>query len=361
MSLQRVPQAGTLPNPTVSFAYGLSPIETRLGPQQAKISVSQMFPWFGTLNAKEKQAALTAQSYYEQYIYEKNKLTYNISSIYYNLYFINKSIEYTHKQLEIIGTLERLANIKLENNQASMVDVLRFQMAQEELQSKLLLKEDNKRTVSIKFNLLLNKTENSNINFPDSLLVPEKQHFFRDSIKNNPQLKAIEANYTSSDYQIKASKLSGYPSIGLGLDYAFIGNRTDMQVQGSGTNAIMPMISISIPLYRKKYKAKINESQLNKQRIEYQQVAVQNSLISEYEKAMQDYNDAYRNIVLSKSLLEKANKVLNILKVAYTTSGKDYDQLLEMQNITLKYQINYEKAVIDLYKAISYLEFLVAR
>ena len=78
MSLQRVPQVSSLANPTVSFAYGLSPIETRLGPQQAKISVTQMFPWFGTLNAKEKQAALIAQYDYEENNNSKNKLTYNI-------------------------------------------------------------------------------------------------------------------------------------------------------------------------------------------------------------------------------------------------------------------------------------------
>ena len=52
-ALERVPQAGALPDPTVAFGYFVQPIETRLGPQQAKISAMQMFPWFGTLSARE--------------------------------------------------------------------------------------------------------------------------------------------------------------------------------------------------------------------------------------------------------------------------------------------------------------------
>ena len=52
-ALERVPQVGALPDPTVAFGYFIQPIETRLGPQQAKISASQMFPWFGTLSARE--------------------------------------------------------------------------------------------------------------------------------------------------------------------------------------------------------------------------------------------------------------------------------------------------------------------
>ena len=179
--------------------------------------------------------------------------------------------------------LERQANIKFESNQSSMVDVLWFQMAKKELEAKVSFLKDKKITVSTQFNLLLNKNKKTEINILDSLIIPENKLFLLDSIlQNNPQLKAIDAKYSSADYQIQASKLSGYPSIGIGLDYAFIGNRTDMNVENSGTDAIMPMINISIPLYRKKYKAKINESLLNKERIEYQRKAVQNSLIADY-------------------------------------------------------------------------------
>ena len=53
-SLELAPQVKALPDPTVSFGYFISPVETRVGPQQFKISASQMFPWFGSRRAKER-------------------------------------------------------------------------------------------------------------------------------------------------------------------------------------------------------------------------------------------------------------------------------------------------------------------
>ena len=89
-NLEKVPQVGALPDPTVSFSYFIQPIETRLGPQQAKISASQMFPWFGTLGAKEDASTEMAKSKYENFEEQKSKLFFDVKSTYYNLYFTGK-------------------------------------------------------------------------------------------------------------------------------------------------------------------------------------------------------------------------------------------------------------------------------
>lgn len=359
MALERIPQVSSLPDPNISFAYGLSPIETRLGAQQTKISAMQMFPWFGTLSAKEQQAANQAKAVFEEYVLQRNKLVYEASESWYSLYFFSQSIENTQKQIEIFEMLERQANVKFESSEGSMVNVLRFQMKIEELAAKVKLLKDQKKIEQTRFNSLLNRKPNETVNIADSLTIPENRIFSLDSVlQNNPQLKILDANYTATEFQLKAAQKSGYPTIGVGIDYAFIGDRTDMQVDGSGTDAIMPMVSISIPLYRKKYKAKENEAKLNRERIAYSKTATENALATNFEKALQNYNDAKRNIDLYRSLLSKANQALRILQTAYATSGKDYDQLLEVQNSVLNYQIAYDKAVSDLHKAISYLEFL---
>lgn len=359
MALERIPQVSLLPDPNISFAYGLSPIETRLGPQQAKISLMQMFPWFGTLNAKEQQTSMLAQAAYEEYVLHRNKLVYNVSLSWYSLWFYSQNIVSTQNQIEILEMLERQASIKFESSQAGMVDVLRFQMAKEELQAKLHFLKDQKKTTEIQFNSLLNRNANTVVNLQDSLLLPQQRIYSLDSVlQQNPQLKILDANYSATEYQIKVAQKSGYPSIGLGIDYAFIGDRTDMQVDGSGNDAIMPMISISIPLYRKKYKAKEKEAVLNRKKIAYDKKAMQNALTTDFEKAMQDYRNAKRNIQLYKSLLVKGNQALSILQTAYATSANDYDQLLIVQNSVLKYHILYDKAISDLHKSIAYLEFL---
>jgi len=228
-ALEKLPQLSSLPDPTITFAYGLSPIETRLGPQQAKISLNQMFPWFGTLNAKEKQAALMAEAAYEEYSELKNKVHYQVAAAYYDIWFIRQSIRHTNEQVKLFKKLERLANTQFENSRSSMADVLRFQMAIEELEAQLENLKDKQKTGNVKFNALLNRDFNADIILADSLSLPERKLFLPDSlIQNNPKLKALRANRASADYRLRAERLSSYPSFGLGLDYAFIGQPETM-------------------------------------------------------------------------------------------------------------------------------------
>jgi len=47
---ERVRQAGVLPDPKLSVQYYLQPVETRTGPQNGAIGLSQAIPWFGKLS-----------------------------------------------------------------------------------------------------------------------------------------------------------------------------------------------------------------------------------------------------------------------------------------------------------------------
>ena len=73
-ALQKIPQVNALPDPSFSFGYFISPVETRVGPQRAKFSLSQLFPWFGTLEAKGDAAALMAAAKYQAFLEARNKL-----------------------------------------------------------------------------------------------------------------------------------------------------------------------------------------------------------------------------------------------------------------------------------------------
>jgi hypothetical protein len=67
-AMQRVEQVNTLPDPNFSFGYFISPVETRVGPQRARFSLTQMFPWFGTLKKQGNAAALMAEAKYQSFL-----------------------------------------------------------------------------------------------------------------------------------------------------------------------------------------------------------------------------------------------------------------------------------------------------
>src|SRR5699024_12030465 len=73
-ALERIPQASALEDPSLSVGYYIPSMETLMGKQIADISLSQMFPWFGTLKARGDRAALLADAQYQAFLDAKNKL-----------------------------------------------------------------------------------------------------------------------------------------------------------------------------------------------------------------------------------------------------------------------------------------------
>lgn len=65
-SIKVIPQAKSLPDPMLSYAHFGQSIETRLGPQRNKFSLSQKFPFFGKLSLKGEIARKGASVLEEQ-------------------------------------------------------------------------------------------------------------------------------------------------------------------------------------------------------------------------------------------------------------------------------------------------------
>ncbi|MEZ5011643.1 MAG: TolC family protein [Bacteroidales bacterium] len=98
-------------DPQLAFGYFISPVETRMGPQLLKISASQMFPWFGTLKARENLSVMAAKSSYEQFAEARSKLFYDVKAAYYDLYFNRKAIENTIQGMNILRNLNHSLKI----------------------------------------------------------------------------------------------------------------------------------------------------------------------------------------------------------------------------------------------------------
>ena len=367
-ALEKVPQAGALPDPQVSFGYFISPVETRLGPQRARISASQMFPWFGSLGAKKDVATEMAKSKYEVFQEAKSRLFYDVKSTWYNMYFTGKAIGIMGENIEILNTFRKLALIKVESGLASSVDVLRVEMEISDLENQLALLKDNYFTLQTAFNNLLNVNQQRNVGIPDSLMnidIGLSEEAIRDSIRNGNhqvmQLEFLEASYENQ--QIVAQK-EGKPKFTIGFDYSIIGKGANAMADAStpGRDAfVFPVVGISIPLYREKYTSMVKQAALEKESTVNGRIDRVNILESTYEKANRDYKDAGRRIPLYISQAQKANAALNILQTAYETNGNNFEEVLRMERQLLKYRLELEKARSDKDAAIAFINYLMGK
>jgi outer membrane protein TolC len=361
-ALEVIPQVKALPDPQVAFSYFIQPIETRVGPQHAKISASQMFPWFGTLQAKENVSMQIARSKHEVFEEAKSKLYNEIKSTYFNIYFNNKAIQITKDNIEILVTFKKLANIKYESGLVSAVDEYRIEMEIGDLENQLFILTDTQQSLELIFRNLLN-IDQIEIVTPDIMwetgIIMDKKDIL-DSIRiNNHQLLMLSMQYEALIYKNELAQKQGNPDISLGVDYIFTGTDNN---KFAGTDAfIFPKIGITIPLYRKKYKAMVNEVVHLQSAKDFEKTDKKNILENVFENIWKDYLDASRKIDLYKSQCELASKTIKLLETDYATGNQSFEEILRMERKILSYSLKLEKSRTDKQAAISFINYLMGK
>ncbi|WP_320019526.1 TolC family protein [Labilibaculum manganireducens] len=362
-ALEVAPQVKALPDPQLAFAYFIEPVETRMGPQEFKFSLSQMFPWFGTLKAKENIAVQNAKAKYEVFLDTKSKLFSDISANYYNIYFNKKAIAITNQNLEILSVFKKLAAIKVEAGLVSAVDGYRIEMEIGDLQNQLALLTDKQEALEFSFNKLLNTDLSNEVDTPDVLWEDDirfAKEALLDSVRsNNHKLLGIALQQESLKYRKILANKQGKPNFNLGFEYTIVG-KGDNNLAGKDA-FVFPKVGITIPLYRSKYKAMINEVVLLETAKEMDKANTQNMLESIFENSWKDYKDGHRRIALYIAQLELANKSLNLLETDYATGNKNFEEILRMERKVLKYNLELEKARADKQAAISFINYLMGK
>jgi cobalt-zinc-cadmium efflux system outer membrane protein len=361
-ALQKVPQVGALPDPELSFGFFASPVETRVGPQRARIQAMQMFPWFGTLGAQKGAATEMAKAKYELFVNARNEIFFDVERTYYRLYELDEATRITKENIRILETYEQLALTRFENNQGGMIDVLRVQLETGELKTQLLNLAERRKAVVSDLNAMLNRSTETDVSTIGAVTEREPDleiPTLLDSIKNqNPMLLGLEHQRLASLNSSVAAKRNGAPKFGVGLSYTVVDKRTDMDVPQNGQDVWMPMMSVSLPIYRKKYSGLNKEQQLLSEMYEQEHLAKSNTLHSKLQMAVSDMMDADNRLSLYREQTRIAEQALQILVDAYSTGGKEFEEILRIQRMLLKYQLETAKAIKDKNTAVAAMEAL---
>ena len=363
-SMEKVPQVGTLPDPQFAFGYFIQPVETRVGPQKATLGLKQAFPWFGLLGSKEDVATDLAKAKYELFENSKSNLFFEVKTAFYNYYFMEKAIKITKDNIEILRIFKNLSLVKIEAGNASIVDELRVELELNDLENQLALFIDTKNVFQAKFNNLLNRDNSLKINSPKQLWqdqLPFENLTILDSIyNNNHEIKSIDYKLNAFINQKNVAKKEGLPKFNIGLNYIIVGKNNNSTVSNNGDDAIMfPSVGVTIPIYRKKYKAMIKEAQYMQESEIAKKENKKNVLNTIYKNTYKDFMDSDRRIHLNNKQSDIAKKVLDVLIISYSTNSKDFEEVLRIERQLLGYKLAYEKALIDKNAAIAFMNYLL--
>lgn len=357
---EKVDEVNTLPNTTLGAGYFVSEPETRTGPQRAKFSISQMLPWFGTITARENYANSMAEAEYVEIAIAKRKLALSVAQSYYRLYALQATQGKLDENIGLLKTYERLALTSVEVGKASAVDVLKLQIRQNELQQQKEVLQQQYIAEQAVFNNLLNRDESISIEVVDGMDIPEEDPILeKEALTLNPELLKYDQLYESVLQSELLNQKENAPSLGFGLDYVTVSERPDMSFSDNGKDIVMPMVTLSIPIFNNKFKSVTKQNQMRQQEIELQKQERLNVLENTFAKALSQRNEARIAYAIQVKNLGQAKDAEEILIKNYETGTIDFNDVLDIQELQLKFQLNQIQSVQMYYVQSAMINYLI--
>lgn len=356
---EKVNEVNTLPNTDFGVGYFVSEPETRTGAQRFKVSIKQRLPWFGSITARENYINSLAFTKYEDITIAKRKLIVSVSKSYYKLATNTAKKAILNNNIKLLKTYETLALKSVEVGKASVVDVLLLQIRTNEIQQLIRFLEQQYISEQTNFNKLLNRDKDTAINTLNALDIPSVDFEMNpEKLVFHPELLKYDKLYKSIEKSELLNQKENKPTIGFGLDYVNVSNRTDLNFSDNGKDILMPMLSISIPIFNTTYKSKTKQNELQQQEFLVQKQDRLNALEVLLDNAINNRVFARVSYETQVKNLKQAKNAEEILVKNYETGMIDFKEILDIQELQLKFEMNTIESVNNYFIQTTIINYL---
>ncbi len=403
--LEKQNQLGVLPDPELSFAFFVTPMERVMGRQNADISVMQMFPWKGTNMAAKEEAGHMARAKFEAFREAKSMLFFDIKMTWLEAYLVHQQQNYIQESLNILASLESMVLQKMASDNtpptalpqrkpdspdsmgamggtsnsakdgmkmetpssgSAYLEILQIQMQRNELENQWAVLEDQKKFLQIQWNSFFNNNPPI-LEFKEVLPEPQLPisllEFTEELMANNPMLNMYREEEKSFMAKEKMNKNMGYPMMGAGLQYSIFSpsEMGFMEEDMNGRNMLMPMVKITLPIWRKKIDAAVKEAQIMKTSMAYQLEETANQLKVDYARSMNQFVTAQRNIQLYQKQAVLNEQAKDLILVQFAHGGSTLDQVFAILQKLEDYKFQHISAAVDAHLASAMMERILGR
>ena len=366
-ALQKLPQAKSLPDPTVNASFFISPMMLPEGNQLGSISVMQMFPWPGTRAAMENEAARMAEVKQQDVQVAQNELALSVKNAWYPLLGLEAQIRIQKELLRVLEADKELAAFRFGQGQAPMVDVIRADMMIDEARTEIALLELKRKPMEAVFNRLLNRDDSQPVVLSGVLPEPRPEMTgWQDSlIAHNPALAVFDKQIEAAAAGEAVAEAMQKPMFGVGIQYMPFTRRKDYSVHelppNTGQDMIMPMVSVTLPIWNKKYKAAVEERRLMQGSYASMKQDMQNELAAMYAMTVYESEKMAQMIALYNLQMIKTQQSIDLLLAAYSNSGQDFMEVLRMQQQLFRYRMEKVSAQTAYQLALAKMDYLTGK
>ena len=337
--------AGVLSDPQLSVGLFPQAMHHVNGKQLATITIMQMFPWFGTLKAGREQMEYKAQEAYQKFREKSLSSAFDVEKQWYSILATQEKVKAVKQKRALLNDIKKVAIYLYKNYTAGrdtkMSDQLRLDAEEERLKEQTESLETQLTLQKQQFNITLHRQPNVALSLPDSIPLRQMPTFNWTEIeRNNPKLAQYSAIQKAFKSQEEQTRAKGMPMIGVGLQYMLNG-KVDMPMMPNmnGKDMVMPMVSVTIPIYRKKITSAIHSAQLMERSAAYNYQSQLDALQSTYLSIEQRADDIKRKLKLYESEVSLLNRTLELMQKEYATGAASLTDILQTTRESIDYDL----------------------
>ncbi|MDP6605770.1 MAG: TolC family protein [Dehalococcoidia bacterium] len=362
----RVAQVGTFPDPVVGITQSLWSPETRVGPVGTVLSFSQQVPWFGKRDDDEAIVASEAEA--ARYVHgaAEAEVVRRLKVAYYDLAFLDRAIDITEEDRELLGHYETLAQARYAQGVGLQQAVLKLQAELTRSIDRLATLRQRRSDAAAILNTLLDRPPDLPVEPVASTVVLNAALFWERLYtmgrENRPEVNAALRRIDARETGVTAAERRYLPDVTFGAGVSLIGNRNDPAgivnpPPDNGKNAITLSLGLSLPLFRDKYDASTAEAAerlvaaRQRHRGAINQVEVE---IRSHGTRLQTLRDQLA--LFTDLLLPQAQQTLASSEAAYSTGTIGVLDLLDSERVLFDVQVGLAQLRSDYMKTLADLE-----
>ncbi len=355
----------SLPDPTVSYGYYFTSVQTRTGAMRQRFGVSQKIPFPGKLGTAKARSAADARVAYWRYRAALRDVFAVGRTLLADLYRADAAILILRDQAALFRQTAESSTALLETNKGSLADVIRSRVAAEEMAVRISQLEAERTGVVARMAALRGEVDPATAvgryAEPELITLPSLTELMKRSIGTNQDLEAARAEVAREDLGVRAAVLEYYPDVTFGLDYTQVDASTVLRdTPQSGRDPVMGTIAVNVPIWWDKLGAQKRAAvaRLGSAAARQAQLTadVSASVQAAYAMAltMREQRDRY-----AAEILPSARQAVESKTAGYSAGTAGLTDLLDVQRATLGAELGmidrtagYLRALADLERAI---------
>lgn len=361
---ERLPQVGTLPDPRLNFGFFLDEVETRTGAQQARIGISQTFPWPGRLQNREDAASKAANAAWMRFEAARLRVTERVVTTLHELAYLDATIKITRENLELLRSFEEVLRARYRVGSGSHPELIRVQVELGQMEDRFTQLRAMRPAFVAELNAALNRPSDEVVatltGLPGRVASLDSQELEKIALRSNPTLLAMDEQIEEQRFMAEVARQEGLPDLTVGLDYIVTNDALDRSIPESGDDPILLSFGINVPLWREKYNAGVREAIATRLAIAGSRADRANRIAAGIRRAWFEHTDADRRVRLyENTLIPKAEESLRASLAGFRAGETSFLDLLDTERTLLEFAVAAERARADRGTALARLNMLV--